>query len=496
LQNNRPGVGTFFGTVFAVDPKLQTPRVDQYSVGLQREIPGDMVVEVRYVGSRSDNIARGVDLGQADLTTNGFMNDFLRAQNNYRVNDTERNRLINVCVAGGGTTAACTTTVNTSLPLSAGYNPALAGSVPLTVIPLINTLSGTNGGIGGAGTGQPAINATVLTHITNGTPADLVNFYITNTANLNNQPCQTIPPSSACNPAAVPRVRFLPNPSTGVIDLFLNDARYRYDSLQVEVRKRFSQGLYFQANYTYAKNLTDAIGTSQALFEPYLDNARKELDWQRADFDQTHTFNFNGIYELPFGKGKRWANYNGWADMIVGGWEISGLGQWTSGAPISFVDTRGTFNRTGRSARQTPRSSLTNDQIQALTGIFEANGRIYWIDPSILNSQGQASGGYNIYGTGSFANQVFFNANPGEAGQIGRTLIDGPNYFNLNMAVLKNIRFTESMRLQLRFEAFNVLNNVNFVQNTQLANINSATFGQITSAFGPREIQWAARFEF
>ena len=134
--------------------------------------------------------------------------------------------------------------------------------------------------------------------------------------------------------------------------------------------------------------------------------------------------------------------------------------------------------------------------LQALTGVFEANGRIYWIDPSILNSNGQASGGYNIYGTGAFANQVFFNTVPGEAGQIGRMLIDGPNYFNLNMAVLKNIRFTESMRLQLRFEAFNVLNNVNFVQNTQLANINSTTFGQITSAFGPREIQWAARFEF
>jgi len=64
------------------------------------------------------------------------------------------------------------------------------------------------------------------------------------------------------------------------------------------------------------------------------------------------------------------------------------------------------------------------------------------------------------------------------------------------MALLKNIRLTETMRIQLRAEVFNLLNNVNFRPNTQFANINSTTFGQITSAFGPREIQIAARFEW
>ena len=185
-----------------------------------------------------------------------------------------------------------------------------------------------------------------------------------------------------------------------------------------------------------------------------------------------------------FGQGKRFLNYGGLADKILGGWELSGLGQWQSGAPITFVDTRGTFNRTGRSARQTPLSTLSNQGIKDLVGVFEANGRIYWINPAILNSNGQASAGYSLTGA-TFPGQVFFNVDPGQTGNIGRALIDGPSYFNVNMALLKNIRFTETMRLQFRVEGFNVFNNTNFVQNTQFANINSTTFGQITVGLRP-----------
>ena len=56
-----------------------------------------------------------------------------------------------------------------------------------------------------------------------------------------------------------------------------------------------------------------------------LRTATNRLDYQRADFDTTHVFNFNGIYQLPFGQGKRFLSYGGFADKILGGWEISGL---------------------------------------------------------------------------------------------------------------------------------------------------------------------------
>ena len=457
LQNNGQGIGNYFGTVFAVDPEIQTPRVEQYSFGVQREIFGDMAVEVRYVGSRSDNLGRGIDLNQIDIFNNGFLADFQRAQNN-------------VAISGS--------------PFC-----AVAGCVPLQIFQ--NGGTGAPGRIPIGGTrGLPL--STFLGHINNGTPADLATSIInsTNPQNVNNQPCIG---GTFCSASNVPFVNFLANNSTGVVDVFGNYGRYRYDSLQAEIRKRFSAGLYFQVNYTYSKNLTDAIGTSQALFEPFLDNDNPHWDWQRADFDTTHVFNFNGVYQLPFGQGKRFFNYGGVANMILGGWELSGLGQWQSGAPITFVDTRGTFNRSGRSARQTPFSTLSHDEIQSQIGIFEQDGKIYWINPALIGPNGAASNGY---GSAPFEGQVFFNVEPGQTGNIGRAIIDGPAYFNVNLALLKNIRFTETMRLQLRMEAFNVLNNVNLVQNTQFANINSTTFGQITGAFGPRELQFAARFEW
>jgi hypothetical protein len=475
LDNNAAGIGNFYGTVFGVDPNLQTPRVEQYNVGIQREFFGNTAVEIRYVGTRSNNLTRGIDLNQIDIFNNGFLADFQRAQANLRLTGNP----------------FCTSAGCQALTI---FRPTGLGTNPGAGILLVGAGSPANTPPNQQFAGGLTLTA-FINNLNNGTPADLAVAFINSTnnaannslGNLNNQP------NSAC-PTCAPRINFLTNNSTGVVDYFLNDGRYNYNSLQLEVRRRFSNGLYFQANYTLSKNMTDAIGTTQQLFEPYLDNNNKDLDYQRADYDQTHVFNFNGIYQLPFGQGKMFLNQGGLVDKVFGGFELSGLMQWTSGAPITFVDTRGTFNRTGRSARQTPNSSLTSAQIQALAGVFRAeNGNIYFIDPSILNGNGQASAGY---GSTNFASQVFFNVDPGQTGTVERAVIDGPSYFNVNMALLKNIRFTETMRLQLRMEVFNVFNTVNFIQNTQFANINSTTFGQITSTYDPRQVQFAARFEF
>src|SRR5262249_59343603 len=101
------------------------------------------------------------------------------------------------------------------------------------------------------GSGGLLGNSTIRGQLLAGTPADLALIYIQN--NLSGT------------------VKFLPNPNTGVADLLLNDARYNYNSLQAEVRRRFSSGLYFQANYTFSKLLADAAGVGQTGFDPPLD---------------------------------------------------------------------------------------------------------------------------------------------------------------------------------------------------------------------------------
>lgn len=456
LRSNR--LNNSFGTIFAIDPNIEVPMIEQYSFGIQRELADGLALEVRYVGSRSNNLVRGIDINQIDIFNSGFLADFERARANNLLTGNP------FCVS--------------------------AGCQPLQIFV---------DGVGGPGrlgvaagnasvTGRLARN-TFINNLNNGTPADLALAYINSALNLNNHP-------SDVNPNAAPFVRLVPNPAGGAIDVMVNEANFNYNSLQVELRKRFSQGLYFQANYTFAKNLTNAIGTGQTLFEPLLDNNRPELEYSRADFDIRHVFNFNGIYQLPFGSGKRFLNYGGIVDKIFGGWEFSGIVQWTSGSPVTIVDNRGTVNRTGRSGRQTAMSTLTGPQIAALGGIFEANGAIYFINPSVVNSiTGRASEGF---GSTPFSGQVFFNPAPGQTGNIPRAILNSPKFFNVDMALLKNIRFGESMRVQLRAEAFNVLNNVNFTPPVagQQQLISSTSFGQITGTSPARTLQFAARFEF
>ena len=477
LQNN--AAASNFGTVFLIDPNLQTSKVEQYSFGVQRELPGDMALEVRYVGTRSNNLIRAYDLNQLDIFNNGFLADFERARANYQVS-----------------LAANTSNPALATPFCSGQ---LAGCVPLQIFTNQLAQAGPGRLVVGGPVATGLAPGTFTTNLVNGTPADLAFAFYSAQQNYNNHP-------TTANPNAVPRINFVPNPATGVVDYFTNSGYYNYNSLQIELRRRFSQGLYFQANYTFSKNLTNAIGSAnspnsgQSQFEPFLDINNRQLDNQRADIDQRHVFNFNGIFQLPFGQGRAFLNQGGIVDKIFGGWEVSGIVNWTSGIPITFIDNRGTYNRTARSVRQTATSNLSAQELQDLVGIFEANGNIYFLNPSIIAPAGTLGAGSATSGFGQtpFEGQVFFNNQPGQTGNIGRTLINGPTYFNVNAGLLKIIRFTESIRVQFRAEAFNVLNNVNLTLGNaaQYQNINSTTFGQISSASSPRIFQFGARFEF
>ncbi len=449
-QNN--ALAGNFGTVFAIDPDLQVPSLMQYNIGIQRELPGKMALEIRYVGSRSDNLVRGLDFNQVIIQPNGFLADFLRARANM--------------VATGGATGN-----PNCFP-----NP---GCVQLTLLPTLP-----NGGL--------LTNATVRSQIFSGIPADLAFLYVT-------------------NPGLFPGVSslFLANPNTGVVDLLGNFSKSRYDSLQMEVRRRFSGGFYFQANYTLQKALTDSSGVGQTRFDPLIDNANQQNEYARADFDTQHVFNFNTIYELPIGKNRRFLNQGGIVDFFLGGWQFTSIVRVSSGAPFSITDPRGTLNRAGRSGRQTASSNLTNDEIANLIGIFRTPCGVFFINPAAINinqtnlAAGNCSAlgsgrGAEGFGTAAFAGQAFFNNAPGQTGSMARNQWNGPFFLNWDASLMKNFRITERVRFQVRGEAFNVLNNVNFFVGNFPANgnINSTNFGRIGSGFSPRIIQFAGRLEF
>jgi hypothetical protein len=466
--------GVNFGTIFAVDPNLENPGTHEWNFGIQREIGFQTALEIRYVGGQSNNLVRGLDANEAVILSNGFAADFIRAYNN--------------CAAQGATLPG------TGTPLSrctnANFNAAIPGSVPLQVFP-------------GLPSGGLLTNSTILGLIRAGTPADLVNTYI-----------QQVSATAVGTNGKTFDQFFLPNPNAGAVDFLTNGGKYRYHSLQTEIRRRFSNGFHLQANYTFQKTLTNASGVGQTNFEPNLSNLFPEIEYSRADYDATHVFNLNTIYELPFGRGKRWFSDVGGFDRLVGGWQVTSILQMATGAPITIADPRGTLTR--RNGRQTANSSLSKNQIKDLIGIYRTPCGVFFIDPAVIdlnhtalaNGQcsqlltGGATGrGSRGFGEATFPGQVFFNVPPGQTGQLERAFINGPFFMNWDASLIKNIRITERTRFQLRFEAFNVLNRANFFSGQfSTLNINSTNFGRITSTFtssgAQRVLQFAGRFEF
>lgn len=470
-----------FGTVFAVDPNIQSPRVQEYSFGIQREIGFDTAIEIRYVGTRSNNLLRGLDFNEVNITSNGFLTDFNNARNNLLVNQAERQRRINALVAGGATVTAANNTVNTQLPESAAFNSALSGSVALTVFPQLAS-SGLIGTV--PGTVQSAINATIASNLINGTPADLAITYVTN--NLAGS------------------VGFLPNPNTGVVDLLTNGARYNYNALQVDVRRRFAQGFALNANYTFSKNLTDAVGTGQTRFEPRIRNDRPELEYSRADYDQTHKFNLLSTFELPFGKGRAFLN-EGLAATLLGNFQLGAIVQIGSGSPITFIDPRGTLNRAGRSGRQTAVTNLTKQQLKEMVGVYRTPNGIFILPPEVLGrnpdgtintASGGTGRGANGFGTSAFTGQIFFNNAPGQTSGLERAVVNGPTRYNLDLSLIKRFVISERFNFQIQGDLFNALNTTNFFTSSQFLDINSINFGRLNDTYSPRVTQLAVRLNF
>lgn len=467
-QNN--ALAGNFGTVFAIDPNLEVPSWHEFNIGFQREVGWDTALEIRYVHGRSDNLVRGLDLNQVRIGNNGFLADFNRVRANIQ--------------NYGFNSANCTVTATTP------------NCQPLQ---LLNTAA--------FGSGTPLTNATIRNNIVAGNVADTAINYLQLFALGNSV--------------------LLNNPNTGVVDLLNNSARSRYNALQMEVRRRFTNGLTFQANYTFQKTLTDAPGTGQTRFEPLIDNAQPDVEYGIADTDTTHVFNFNGIYELPFGRGKQFfSGVNSWVDRLIGGWQVTSIIRMSSGAPFSITDVRGTLNRAGRSGRQTAYTTLTKAELKKIVGVFRTPCGIFFIDPQHINldlsqcnngviaprvgstTAGVGSLGFNPFtantstpGTAlpqTFPGQVFFSLAPGQTGNIERNFLMGPMFFNWDASIIKNIPITESVRVQVRGEAFNLTNRTNFGITGQFTqgNIHSSTFGRLLSAPNPRVLQFVARIEF
>lgn len=423
--------------LFAIDPNLKTPYVQQWTLSLEREILPDTVVEARYVGNRGVKLTRGIDINQVRIFDNGFLADFLRAQRN---------------LANNG-------------------NPTVGEQ--LQIFPRLGDF-----GLGVGALSDPGVRNLIAT----GQVGELASVYVTNRDLF-------LDPTNGFGVTLTPGF-FLPaNPNAYVADYIGNGSFSNYHALQVELRRRLRNGVYFQANYTFSKAFTDFEG-GQTNFQGLLNlGSTVAVEKQRISNDFTHVFKANGVYELPFGRGKRWLNGGGFFTGLLGGWSLNGITELQSGEPISITSERGTLNRATRSGKNTVNTTLSISELQAKTGVYrDAQGRVLIFDPTLLDTTGNTGD--------SFANEQFFqNPQAGQLGLLQLTPVSGPWLFNVDMSLIKRTTIRERFNIEFRADAFNVFNRTNFNVG-QMQNINDPDFGVIKATFDPRILQFALKLNF
>jgi hypothetical protein len=292
----------------------------------------------------------------------------------------------------------------------------------------------------------------------------------------------------------IPANFFVANPNAAGITLLGNDSMSNYHSLQAEIRRRFSGGLQFQADYTFSKALTNAagaFGNNQSDLTSWRTLRDKELDYMRSNQDQTHRFVFNSIYDLPFGRGRRYlSSANGFVDRVLGGWTAGSIVVWATRPPWFVASNRATVNQFNAANNPAQLLGISFEEFKKNIGVFRHPTGVYFINPDLLNITTNPT-------TGAFVSSqikpgLLGAPPPGFFGNFPINSLNGPRYFNIDASLVKRIPITETVKGELKTTFINILNNPNFVYNGQ--NFDSTSFGRITTTSGnPRIIHFTLK---
>ena len=243
-------------------------------------------------------------------------------------------------------------------------------------------------------------------------------------------------------------------PNLGDVRVRDDNGKSQYDSLQVQLERRFTNGWQYLASYTFSKTQDNGAG---AFDNTTAGNLFLIEDFARSNIDFPHVFSFSSIYEIPFGRGRKYGSDIPKAvDAIIGGWQINGVLRLQSGQAF---DVR------------------RNGVLVDVSGEPYGNG-----SPD------------NYLRRAAFTGVPTTNGVPLRIGNLERNSLRSPSTKNINLGISKNFSFTERLKLQFRTEFFNLTNTPQFgVPNTNIDDANS--FGRIqgTHAFTNRQIQFGIR---
>jgi hypothetical protein len=270
-----------------------------------------------------------------------------------------------------------------------------------------------------------------------------------------------------------------PNPFVSNTTAWVDEGTASYHALNVSLQKRVTHGLAFKANYTWSK----VIDMNSAVLAPSGENEPADvfspyqlfLNRGPASFSLHHAFSSNFSYQLPFGSGQRFGSgASGWKNQLIGGWQWNGIITAQGGFPQTPVIG---FNNSGTGDSNVSDVPNWNPDFKGPVVLGTVD---HWFDP-----------------------KAFTMPIPGTFGNVSRGSMRGPGLVNVDTSFFKKIRLTERFNLQLRAEAFNILNHSNFFYpNSVTFSGNSASYrysdtaGQITAAGTSRQIQLALKLMF
>ncbi len=429
----------------SLDDKLTTPYNYSFNVSFGRELWKGITVEASYVGRVGRNL-----LISRDVAHFNNLRDPASGQDFYSVMRTLLDlRAKNTPITSVG-----------NIPWAQKFLPGLAGTYTILGVPTVLTAS------------QAAYRRVARTAVGGRNTQDYTFVQTIWDDNLNS--------GFVSNGFGE---NTFEHPQYATFDVYSTLGTSDYHGLQLNFRKRFSQGLGFDFNYTYAHSLdiasgNEASGTIRSGAVFILNPLDLNENRGDSDFDVRHMINANFIYEIPLGKGRRFlGGINKWANAILGGWQLTGIYRWNTGFPAGqpFDDGRWATNWNVQS------------NLVAIKDVVASPTK---------------TGEPNLFSDPQAAYQSYRNALPGEAGD--RNILRDENYIVLDAGLFKSFNINENHKITFRLEVFNVTNTQRLTGVSEfgsgvdpyLGNAPSG-FGKLTSIQGtPRVVQFAFRYDF
>ena len=451
----------------AFDNNFVSPYIQNWNLEVQRSLNKDLSVAVRYIGSKGTKLEGEVPVNEVNIFENGILDAFnlTRSGNNAPLFDA---MLMNLNVTGAGVVNGTTLTGSQAFRMSTATRAFIANG---DVGAFAAFLNNTNSFTGSAG-GIPR-------------NAGLAENFITANPQFN---------------TGAPGTTTLPGNATFITNI--SDSTYH--SMQLELNKRLSKGFAGQIAYTWSKSLGLSDEDGGAVFRTLRD---RSLNRGPLGLDRTHLITGNGTFSLPFGPNRAFlSNAHPFVQRLVEDWQLSGIVNWRSGAPLNL--TTGGSATTGRSSfnsgSEAPMVVAVLPKDTGKTVITSAPGVVTYFngfkqptDPdkdNVTTANSLQSSNSEFAITDAAGNLVLVNPRPGQLSNLAKGYLRGPSALGLDMNLSKRITISETKSVELRVDATNVLNHPNW--GTPNTNINSNTFGRITTATGNRTFTGNVRVNF